>query len=86
MRYPVSVSEAEASSHKVVPQDDEHYYYGNGNAWVQAPAFGVCSLEVLSELAAIRFDVGLVFRRFATLDLFFALGFCHKLVEFVLTL
>ena len=28
----------------------------------------------------------LVFGRFATLDLFFALGFCHKLVEFVLTL
>jgi hypothetical protein len=53
---------------------------------MKASAVGVGSLEVLGKLAAVGFNIGLVFRCLATLDLFFAFGFCNELVKFFLAL
>ena len=79
-------SETEIARHEVVPKDDEHDNDGDSDAWVEASAVGVGTLEVLGKLAAVGFNVGLILRCLATLDLFFALGFGHELVKFILAL
>ena len=62
--------------------NDECY----GDTGMKTTAVGISLFEVLSKLTAIRFYVGCVFRRFATLYLLLALSFCHEAVEFVLSL
>ena len=82
----MSILETEGTCEEIVPEDDEYDDDGNSNARMKTSAIGVSLLQILGELATIGIDIGFVFRRLATRDLFLALSIGNEFVEFILSL